>query len=290
MSVSRRKFMQGISAGALTAASMSGVGTALSSFSARAADSAGYKALVCVFLGGGMDNYDTIIPYDRPSYDRWAQIRQTLLPRYAQSRARSNLLPLGPRDAERFAGREFALPAELSGIGSLFERGNAAIVGNVGPLIQAVDRASFEAQTVRVPPRLFSHNDQQSVWLASSPEGAQFGWGGLFADAASAGNSAPEFTSMTTGEFALFGTGRLVNPYQFGGDGAPSIEVLEEFEDNPLFERIREHVRGRFAARSNLLERDIAAKLRDTYDSNVRFGEATGRAPTIGTAFPESEL
>lgn len=291
MNLNRRHFLRGVSASTLTAASMASVGTALSGFKAHAADTSGYKALVCVFLTGGMDNYDTIIPYDTASYDRWATIRQTMLPGFSTSRTRSNLLPLSPTNADSFPGREFALPPEMSGIGGLFESGRAAIVGNVGPLIQSVDRASFLGQTAMVPPRLFSHNDQQSVWMANSPEGAQFGWGGLFADAASSGNGAPEFTSMTTGEFDLFGTGQAVSPFQFQLNGSTDIQFLTEFgAERNGFARLVEHFRGRNSSGANLLERDIADKLRDSYDSNNRFAAAIQSASALTTAFPETGL
>ena len=90
-----------------------------------------------------------------------------------------------PRPIRRIlADDSFALPEELSGIKGLFDDGNAAIVGNVGPLIQPITKTQFENDSAPQPKRLFSHNDQQSTWMSSEPEGAQFGWGGRFADAA----------------------------------------------------------------------------------------------------------
>ncbi|MEO1481231.1 MAG: DUF1501 domain-containing protein [Myxococcota bacterium] len=287
--MNRRNFLHGLNASALTAATMSGVGTALSSFSAQAATGDGYRALVCVFLGGGMDNYDTVIPYDTASNARWSEIRQSLLGSYPTSRRRSNLLPLNPTNAGGFGGRSFALPQELSGIAGLFESGDAAIAGNVGPLIQPVDRTGFEAQSVRLPPRLFSHNDQQSVWMANSPEGAQYGWGGLFADAAFAANRSSEFSVITSGGNELFITGRQAVPYQISTGGAAEIYALGDFAElglPDLSSRLRRIFRGEIANGSNLIERDVKAAMTNAFDSNERFNAALRGLAALATEFP----
>lgn len=75
-------------------------------------------------------------------------------------------------------GRQVALPPNLPQLERVLRLGKAAIVGNVGPRVEPVTRASFERGEARLPPRLFSQNDQQSVWKAGQPEGARFGWGG----------------------------------------------------------------------------------------------------------------
>ena len=177
MNSNRRQFLHGVGATAISAASLGGMTAALSGFQARAADTSGYKALVCIFLFGGLDCHDTVLPYDQASYDAYASIRAPLFDLYAgqpggNSRARSRLLELTPDNAADFAGRSFALPEGVSGIHGLFQAGDAAIVGNVGPLVAPLTRAEWEAETVATPKRLFSHNDQQSTWMSSAPEGA----------------------------------------------------------------------------------------------------------------------
>ncbi|MHA7873287.1 MAG: DUF1501 domain-containing protein, partial [Hyphococcus sp.] len=167
----RRRFLQSAGACTLGAASLGGVGAALSGFRAHAADVSGYKALVCVFLFGGLDNHDTLLPYDLASYNRYADIRAPLLSLYdgmsgGSTRARARLLPLTPDNAADFSGREFALTEEMSGLHGLFQSGDAAIVANVGPLIEPLTRTDWEAETAVTPKRLFSHNDQQSTWMS----------------------------------------------------------------------------------------------------------------------------
>ena len=293
---SRRALLKGIGASTIGAASIGGIQSALSGFqAAEAADTTGYKALVCVFLLGGADSHDMIIPYDQASYDRYAEIRSTLLSDYesnqgGSSRARDRLLKLNPGNEASFGGREFALTEEMSGLHALFEEGNAAIVGNVGPLLQPLTRAEWEAENVPVPKRLFSHNDQQSTWMASAPEGAQFGWGGRFADAAlaSGANSNSDFTTITSLGNELFLTGELALPYQIGLDGANEVEILRAFKDTPTSDVLREHFRSSTYSSSNLLKQDTATISRKSIDLNELFNESLESLIPIQTAFPQT--
>ena len=128
---SRRNFLK-LTAATPLALSGGAMLSSLCSLNAQAMDTSGYKALVCVFLFGGMDCHDTVLPYDESSYDSYAQIRSSLLSSYAEqpggsSRLRSALLPLSPTTTS-FGGRQFALPPQMSALHSLFEGGNAGAV------------------------------------------------------------------------------------------------------------------------------------------------------------------
>ena len=92
----------------------------LASINAQAADTSGYRALVCVFLFGGMDCHDTVLPYDQSSYNDYADVRRTLLASYATlsggaGRGRENLLPL-QSPGQGVGARQFALPPEMAGL------------------------------------------------------------------------------------------------------------------------------------------------------------------------------
>jgi len=293
---SRRNLLQGIGAGAISAASIGGIQSALSGFqAASAADVSGYKALVCVFLLGGADSHDVIIPYDQASYDRYAEIRASLMADYesnpgGSTRARDRLLKLNPDNEASFGGREFALTEEMSGLHQLFEEGNAAIVGNVGPLLQPLTRTEWEAGNVPTPKRLFSHNDQQSTWMASAPEGAQFGWGGRFADAAlaSGANANSDFTTITSLGNELFLTGEQALPYQIGLDGAQEVELLNSLSDLEVSDVLREHFRSSNYTNSNLLKRDTANVSRKAIDLNELFNQSLENLIPIQTEFPRT--
>jgi uncharacterized protein (DUF1501 family) len=303
MKPTRRTFLTGASA--LSAATLAGLGSSLSAFKASAAETSGYKAIVCLFFLGGLDGHDTVLPYDQSSYDRYAEIRASLMGQYANmqggsTRARDRLLPLNPSNAGDFGARQFALPEELSGIKGLFDDGNAAIVGNVGPLIQPLNRQQFEDETAPQPKRLFSHNDQQSTWMSSAPEGAQYGWGGRFADAAlaaGANGGNREFSTITSLGNELFLTGENALPYQIGLDGAPEIDALNFFEGgrdteagNAIYQKLRDHFEAMDFQSSNLIDSDVSNAMRTALTTNETFNEAFETIQPFATSFPENFL
>lgn len=301
MLIHRRAFLRSAAAMAMGGAAISTLGAGLPRFQASAADTSGYKAMVCLFLLGGVDTHDMLIPYDQQSYDTYADIRSELMGQYAStqggnSRLRDRLLPLAPDNAADFGGRQFALPPEMQGIHSLFQNGRAAIVSNVGPLIRPVTKAEFENDSPDLPQQLFSHNDQQSTWMSSQPEGAQFGWGGRFADAvlASSGQT-PDFTSITTLGNDLFLTGDTTGPFQVGLGGPRDLDVLSFTRGNPFnqegnttYEALRDHFQAEGFSSDNLIARDMAGALADSLQKNEAFAAAYTNSPQINTSFPDS--
>ncbi len=288
----RRQFLRESLALPLALGNASLLGS-LASFNAQAADTSGYRALVCVFLFGGMDCHDTVLPFDAASYDDYAGLRSDLLASYAaqpggSSRARGALLPLSP-PGNRFGGRQFALPPQMSALHTLFEQGRAAVVGNVGPLLEPVNRDAFLANNAATPPRLFSHNDQQSTWMAFAPEGAQYGWGGRFGDAVNSANAESVFSQVSLSGNAIFLTGDSVSPYQISPAGVPAIRLIEAAP--PQFAGLfRDHFASTGAERSNLFERDFIDISRVTLDANEVLEAALRSGSGLSTAFPGSGL
>lgn len=252
-----------------------------------------YRALVCVFLFGGLDCHDVLIPYDAAGWQDYARLRAPLLDEYGSRRARSALLPLDAGSALE-AGRQVALPPELSGLRGLYDQGHLAFVANVGPLVAPTDRAALDARSVPLPPRLFSHNDQQSVWQASAPEGAQYGWGGLFADAviSSGFNADPTFTALTGGGADLFLTGRVNVPYQVNVSGPPGLELGEVLRDElgtglADYTGLLDTIKG---AAPNVLARDLSTIMTRGFATNRGYAEALASAPVSAASFPATDL
>jgi len=275
--------------GRLTLGTMAG---ALGAMQAHAAGHSDYKALVCVFLYGGMDNHDTIIPYDTSGYNQWANIRSGLLNRYTKARSQQNLLPLAPDNQADFADRQFALPPEMTGLQQLFNEGDMAVVGNVGPMLEPVTASAFHAETARLPSRLFSHNDQQATWMSGSPEGAQYGWAGLFGDIhqIQSGTGQSTFTNITTGGGELLLTGTQTVPYHIGTDGAEQPWVLDELDDyDNLYSRMRAHFRSQGYLPETLLGQDISAMQQAGFDANEQYNNQAGDI-SLATEFPADRL
>ena len=118
---------------------------------------ADYKALVCVFLFGGNDSWNMIVPSSNAEYSEYAASRQNL------AVPQGSLLPLQLAVPDA-SGWSFGVNPAMPGLQELFNAGRAAIVANVGPLVAPTTLGSTESFSVPLPPQLFSHNDQQDQW------------------------------------------------------------------------------------------------------------------------------
>ena len=190
-----------------------------------------YKALVCVFLYGANDFANTVVTYDNPSYAQYLNIRGSF------SAAGGLALPLADLSATLLTPkvapvdslgvtRQFALNPAMTRMANLFNTGKAAVQLNVGPLIVPLTRDNYNStdrKTYPRPPQLFSHNDQQSIWQSSTPEGAKIGWGGHMGDLALSSNTLSTFTCMSVTGNAVFLSGDQALQYQVTTGGAVRI-------------------------------------------------------------------
>ncbi len=216
---SRRSFLRAMSGLASSAAvshhalplvsSLVGM-AALASQNAQAANTSGYKALVCLYMNGGSDTHNWVVPIDASGYAEYAAARGELA--WAANRLQ------GITATGQATGRAFGMPAELSPLRDLYEAGQAAIVANVGPLVRPITKADYIAG-VGVPAKLFSHNDQAATWQSLAPEGAPSGWGGRMGDILMSANAQPVFTAVSTSGNAVFLAGSSVSQYQVGQEG-----------------------------------------------------------------------
>ena len=231
---SRRQFLRTASAlSTMVPAAGSGLALNLATIGAAAAQSApsDYKALVCVFLFGGCDYANTVLATDPDSWAAYLAARSLPpdpvaldLPGAGTARA---VLPLAHANGAGLnAGRAFAVHPNLLKFQTLFDAGRGAVVGNVGPLVVPLTRAQYADRSMPKPPALFSHNDQQSTWMAFGPEGARVGWGGRMGDLLGASNGDPVFTCISASGNAVFLSGEQTIQYQVGGNGPVGINGI----------------------------------------------------------------
>jgi uncharacterized protein (DUF1501 family) len=200
---------------------------------AAAQSATDYKALVCVFLYGGNDYANTVVTYDDPSYLAYSQIRGgNGLAGGGVAIPKAALTPtlLSPTTALP-DGRQYALHPAMTQLANLYNTdGKVAVQLNVGPLVVPLTRAQYQGSDRRnypVPPKLFSHNDQQSTWQSSSPEGSTVGWGGNIGDLAMTQNGNSLFTCISVSGNAVFLSGDNALQYQVSTDGAIAINSLK---------------------------------------------------------------
>jgi uncharacterized protein (DUF1501 family) len=203
--------------GALTAAGLAG-SLDLVSLAAHAQTASDYRALVCVFLFGGNDGNNLLVPTDSAGYAQYAAVRSASS---GTALTQAELLPIQPKNV----GTPFGLHPAFQELHPLFAAGQLAAVANVGTLTQPTSKTQYAAG-VR-PENLYSHSDQQSQWQTSIASGpSRTGWGGRLADAlaAQAGGTFPVITS--TAGVTLFVTGTASRPLAIPATGGFGLSGL----------------------------------------------------------------
>src|SRR5437762_6170608 len=195
---SRRNFLR-FSGAFATAAGFSRFGM-MNAFAQGASD---YKALVCIFLFGGNDSHNMVVPQTQSAFNAYKSIRGSL----ALPDGNAKLLSVSAKD-----GTPYGLNDGLNSIYPLWAQQKLAVVANVGMLVQPTFRTQYVAGTATVPTNLFSHADQVIAMQAGNPNGSGgTGWAGRVADAVQPLNGASSFpASISMSGQALFCAGNIV--------------------------------------------------------------------------------
>ena len=270
----RRVFLRQAGAMSLLAGAGAPLALNLLAASQAAAQTAtDYRAIVCVFLFGGNDSFNTVLPTDTDSWNAYTSTRNQspdsialLAPGIAPAAGAAagsparlgGVLPLSPLDAQ---GRNFAMHPLLAPLVPLFNtQRRLAILPNIGPLLLPTTKAQLSQRSHPRPASLFSHNDQQFTWQALGPEGSTRGWGGRIGDMLATRNSQAAFTAISAAGNAVFLAGDNVRQYQLGTGGPTRIaaninnQTYGSTAVTAALERIISGTRS-----SHVLEADIAA-------------------------------
>ena len=175
-----------------------------------------YKALVCLFLAGGNDANNLVIPTDTANYAAYAAGRGALaLPQNA-------VLPITPRTND---GRTWGIHPAMTELRNLFNSGQFAVLANVGTLAYPMTKAQYTSGSVPRPSQLFSHNDQQVEWQSSiADKPFVTGWGGRLADLTNAFNANNRISmSITLNGQNSFQVGKSIDQYAVGTGGAIAL-------------------------------------------------------------------
>lgn len=190
---SRRRFLRDASA-LLGAASLAPA--------TLAQTASGYKALVCIFMLGGNDGHNTVVPLSSAAYNAYRAIRGGL----ALPDGNTQLTPVTTP-----SGVPYGLNSGLNAIAPLWAQGRLAVVANVGMLARPITRAQFLDGSVRVPSNLFSHSDQIQQMQTADPVGGGTGWAGRAADQVQSQNGTSRFPpSISMAGNVLFCAGNVV--------------------------------------------------------------------------------
>jgi len=244
----------------------------------RAAADSDYKALVCLFLNGGNDGNNVLIPYDLSSYNAYATERGGI------AIPRANLLPVGLRTYAD--GRSYALNGDLAEIKALYDQRKIAFLANVGTLVKPTTLAEYNAGTA-LPLQLYSHLDQTTQWQSSLPDNPIFrtGWGGRMADLVESMNGNHQISmSISLGGANYFQVGDAVAPYVVNPGSA---ELMTGYNANGLSANRYAAIKRLLGAKyENILGSSFASVTKSAVDDSEYLSVALKSAPTLSTVFP----
>ncbi len=264
-----------------------------------------YKALVCLFMFGGNDSLNMVLPTDASSWANYSAVRNqapdsiALLASGTVPNAGAaagspprlgGVLPITPANAQ---GRSFALHPVMGSLQTMFNTDKRlAILPNIGTLILPTSKAQYGQNSHPKPASLFSHNDQANTWQALAPEGATHGWGGRMGDLLATMNAKPVFTSISAAGNAVWLAGDAIQQYQVGTSGAIRMgtdsngRIFGSADVGSAMQRIVSATRG-----THVFERDIAAVGKRSIDAEIALRTALrpasdalfGTAPASGS-------
>ena len=184
-----------------------------------------YKALICIFLYGGNDSFNMIVPADNAHYAQYKTVRPSL------AVAQNQLLTLNAPASGKGSpgdGGQYGLHPSMPELAALFNQAQSpvAILANVGSLVGPVTKAQVENDSAALPPQLFSHADQLAYWQSSPPSNSPAtGWGGRICDLLASVNPAglPMLTSLNAED--AFIRGENSNNYIMSADSASTLQL-----------------------------------------------------------------
>ena len=243
-------------------------------------DPSEYRALVCVFLFGGNDSNNMVIPMDDDNYKAYSSLRGNLV------LSGSNLT--SPVYAAS-GGAPYAFHSDLSELASMFSNKELAVVANVGSLVQPTTRDQYLSQAAPLPLNLFSHSDQQVQWQTSIPAGnSPTGWAGRAADIVASQNTSGFPTFFSVAGNSLMGTGVSTQPVAV----SPGQSLDLAGFTNTSASQIRR------AALQNLLTMNTGVQLAQAANGIMAnsiadaqaLDNALGKAGALATKFPNTSL
>ncbi len=280
--ISRRQFIGEASCAGISATSLFSTLLTLRLANSLAAQSApattDYKALVCLFLAGGNDSFNMLVPTTAAEYTAYSSVRRNLaLPR-------DTLLQITPAN---LGGRTLGIHPSMTEVRDLFTQGRLGFVSNVGSLVRPTTLADYRANRYR-PVSLYSHSDQIKQWQTCIPDQrTAIGWGGRAADIIRSLNT-PGLVSMNISLSGqnTFLTGQQAFTYSLGSGGATALSGYDPLARNTLTAQRTAAVDSMMGAEfRSLFETTFADSTRDAIDAYYDFASAVSGA-TLTTAIP----
>ena len=288
MKNSRREFIRRT---CCTAAAL-GAAASFSRFglvNALAQSATDFRALVCIFLFGGNDANNLLIPMDTAGYANYLKLRGAVASG-GLALPQSSLLPIMSKTAQN-GSQSFALHPNLTELQALFNSNKVAFLANVGTLSQPVTQAQYLVKSIPVPENLFSHSDQQQQWQTAEVDGfGTTGWAGRIADTVeptfNVNSMFPPITSVAGS--AIFCTGQQTRPYAVIPGSTPGLSGFDS--SAPATARLQALQQLlTFDTGVSLIQSASSITSSSLADSKI-LSAALASAPALATSFPTTGL
>jgi len=288
MAHSRRDFLRRTTCAALSAAAAQATirRLGLVNLYARPTTPSDYRALVCIFLDGGNDSNNMIVPSDSAHYNEYLAARPLSSGIGLDA---ATLQQIGTPPSFNGTGRTFGLHPSMPELQSLYLQNRLAVVCNVGPLVEPLTQQEYVDGTKPTPYSLFSHSDQIDCWQTSqASQRIPTGWGGRIADATTGCNTLSSFPTITSiSGSATFCVGIETTPLAIDTGALNEILVLNGYYGSP-----GDIARKNAMDFARTIDRDavLIAAASDVTQQAVDISAALDVDPTINTPFPDSFL
>ena len=236
-----------------------------------------YKAMVFVFLHGGNDSFNMLMPNTATEYGHYATTRSNLA--------------IPQNDLLGISSNNYGLHPSLSGVKQLFDNGDVAMLSNIGTLIEPTTVAQYQNGTAPIPLGLFSHLDQYNHWQTAHPHmRVNKGWGGQIADLVGSTNVNQNISmNISLAGSSLFQNGNNTVPFSMNKNG-PKLplyyndtwgnnEARREMTDSLLYHNYQDP-----------FQKTYADTFRESLEAGIEFKQAIDALPPLNTTFSSSNI
>jgi uncharacterized protein (DUF1501 family) len=277
--MNRRHFLRSIGGVALASSALYAIMARMQMANALVASGDDYKALVCVFLMGGNDAFNMIVPSSTNEHEHYLATRKTL------AIDKATLLPITPTTN---SGVSYGLHPSMTGVKKLFDNKNLSLIANVGSLIEPTSKAAYNSRTVALPPQLFSHNDQQTFMQSLQSTAQRSGWMGRAAELMNTANPNQNLSmNISLSGANLWQTAGNIIPYSVDQNGVKDLGYLKKNSTDDR-ERLRAQTYQQLLsqAHNNIFQREFSRTQQRAWNLADEVKLAIEAQPIITTAFP----
>jgi len=231
-----------------------------------------YKALVCIFLFGGNDAFNMVVPTEEAEYAAYKASRQTL------AIEQNRLLSLSSLSG---VGAKLGFHPNMPHAQQLFNSGKLALLTNVGALVEPVSKANYQGNKSLLPPQLFSHNDQQTFLQSLQSSTRRNGWAGRAADAMQSMNTNKKLSmNISLSGSNIWQSGNSVVPYSIDAAGIKELDNFNKKSGDArelsriqiyqaLLAQQQENIFQREYARTQTIAWDLAGDVKTALDAQA---------------------